>query len=85
VPVTSEWEAVDDRIRQQVYSDDWEDTLPLPFIAAVSTFGTALTGVRFTRFSSVLAYRGSQLIHEPRRDLPWSIMKITMCRLSDVV
>ena len=45
-PVTSEWEAIDDRIRKQVYSDDWEDTLPLPFIAAVSTFGTALTGVQ---------------------------------------
>lgn len=44
-PVSSEWEAIDDRIRQQVYSDDWQDALPLPFIAAVSTFGTALTGV----------------------------------------
>ena len=45
VPETSQWAAIDDRIGEQVYSDDWEDTLPLPFIAAVSTFGTALTGV----------------------------------------
>lgn len=51
----SEWEAIDDRIREQVYSDDWEDTLPLPFIAAVSTFGTALTGVlqpRLVKFNN---------------------------------
>ena len=54
-PVTSEWEAIDDRIRQQVYSDDWEDTLPLPFIAAVSTFGTALTGVQSSLSSTVRA------------------------------
>jgi hypothetical protein len=44
-PMDSDWEAIDDKIMQQVYSDDWEDTLPLPFIAAVSTFGAALTGV----------------------------------------
>lgn len=39
-----DWGSIDDRIRAQLYSDEWQDSLPLPFIAAVSTFGTTLTG-----------------------------------------
>jgi hypothetical protein len=44
-----DWEEIDDRIREQLYTEEWQDSLPLPFIAAVSTFGAALTGAGHTR------------------------------------
>lgn len=40
----SRWRQIDDRIRNEVMAGDFGDTLPLPFLATVSSFGMALTG-----------------------------------------
>jgi len=38
------WTQIDDRIRSELLADEVQETLPLPFLATVSSFGTALTG-----------------------------------------
>lgn len=40
----AKWRQIDDQIRSEVMGDEFDDTLPLPFLATVSSFGTALTG-----------------------------------------
>eukprot|EP00892_Ulva_mutabilis_P007170 jgi/Ulvmu1/4825/UM020_0110.1 len=38
------WKQIDDQIRNEMMADEVQETLPLPFLATVSSFGTALTG-----------------------------------------
>lgn len=38
------WKQIDDKIRSEMMADEVQETLPLPFLATVSSFGTALTG-----------------------------------------
>lgn len=38
------WRRIDDKIRNEIMAEEFQETLPLPFLATVSSFGTALTG-----------------------------------------
>lgn len=40
----AKWRRIDDKIRNEIMAEEFQETLPLPFLATVSSFGTALTG-----------------------------------------